>query len=507
MESIAKIRHRYHVKGQKISKIARDLNIARNTVKKILRSNEPEINYTRENNPAPQLGPYVDELKTLLEANEKAPGKEKYTAQRLFEVLTQRGYQGAYDSVQRFVKTWNERGGSLRVSAYIPLYYAPGEAYQFDWSTESAEIAGVTQTIHLAHIRLCFSRLFYLRAYPRETQEMLFDAHGQAFQFFGGNPTRGIYDNLKTGIDAIFTGKERRFNRRFLMMLSHYLIDPTACTPGAGWEKGQVENQVGNTREWLFVPKPSFKTFDELNGWLVERCLQIANTRKHPEQTERTLREVFETQEKNVLQPFATYFDGFVEREVPVSSTCLVRFDHNCYSVDCRYAKRTVSLRTYANRVVAVADGEIIGDHQRDFGKKQVVYNPWHYVPLLERKPGALRNGAPFKDWDLPDALQKVRLHLMKRLGGDRECVQILKAIQTDGLEAVTVACELALEEKAISADYILNVLSRLRPTPSVTIATPEQLRLTHEPVANCERYNHLLSSIASEKEVSHATT
>lgn len=363
----------------------------------------------------------------------------------------------------------------------------------------------MTQTVHLAHIRLCYSRLFFVCAYPRETQEMLFDAHGRAFHFFGGNPTRGIYDNLKTGIDTIFAGKVRRFNRRFMMMLSHYLIDPTACTPGAGWKKGQVENQVGNTREWLFVPKPRFKTWDELNTWLAERCLQLAHARQHPEQSEHKIWEIFETQEKQVLQPFATSFDGFVEREVPVSSTCLVRFDHNRYSVDCRYTKRTVSLRSYANRIVVVADGEIIAEHLRDFGKNQIIYNPWHYVPLLERKPGALRNGAPFKDWNLPDALQKVRTHLMKRIDGDRECVQILQAIQTDGLEAVIVACELALDEKVISADYILNVISRLRPTPSVAIVTPEQLQLTHEPVANCERYDHLLPSI-SGKEVHHAT-
>lgn len=505
MESIAKIRHRFHVKGQKIKRIARDLNIARNTVKKVLNNEDPGKGYSREQNPAPQLGPYEEELKALLEANEKMPIKGKYTAQRLFEILSEQGYQGAYDSIQRYVKRWRERGGSLRANAYIPLYYAPGEAYQFDWSSETAEIGGVSQTIHLAHLRLCFSRLFFVCAYPRETQEMLFDAHRRAFEFFGGNPTRGIYDNLKTGVDAIFTGKERRFNRRFLMMLSHYLIDPTACTPGAGWEKGQVENQVGNAREWLFVPKPRFKTWDELNGWLKERCQQLGRVRNHPEQPTQKIWEVFETQERKVLQPFATGFDGFVEREVPVSSTCLVRLDHNRYSVDCRYAKRTVSLRSYANRVVVVADGEIIGEHQRNFGKNQVIYNPWHYVPLLERKPGALRNGAPFKDWDMPLAFQKVSAHLMKRLGGDRECVQILKAIQTDGLESVIVACELALEEKVISADYILNVISRLRPTPSIAITTPEQLQLTHEPLANCERYDCLLSSLNSE-EIPYAT-
>jgi transposase len=507
METVAKIRHRHHVKGQSISKISRELNVARNTVKKVLRTDTPGKRYSRKQAVCAQLSNYVEDLTSLLEADASLPIKRRHTAQRLYETLKGKGYEGAYDSVQRYVKKWREQGGTLRVSAYIPLCFSPGEAYQFDWSHEIVEIGGVTQTIRVAHIRLCFSRVFRVVAYPRESQEMLFDAHNCAFEFFGGNPTRGIYDNLKTGIDAIFIGKERRFNKRFLMMLSHYLIDPTACTPGAGWEKGQVENQVGNIREWLFVPKPVFKSFDELNGWLRDRCLELNRTRKHPEQTERTLMEVFEAEEKKSLQPFCRPFDGFTERESPVSSTCLVRFDHNRYSVDCRYAKRTVSVRSYARQIIMVADGVIVGEHSRDFGKNKVIYNPWHYVPLLERKPGALRNGAPFQEWDLSEALKKIRIHLMRRPGGDREFVRILQAIQTEGLEAVSVTCELALAENAVSADYVLNVLSRLRPSPGVSsIATPEQLRLVHEPLANCQRYDRLLCANDQVQGVSHAT-
>ena len=139
--------------------------------------------------------------------------------------------------------------------AFIPQYFAPGEAYQFDFSHEHVELGGIDQVVKLAHLRLCHSRAFFLVAYPRESQEMVFDAHARAFEFFGGVPRRGIYDNLKPAVDAIFTGKERRYNRRFLVMCNHYLIDPTACTPASGWEKGQVENQVGNVREWLFTPK------------------------------------------------------------------------------------------------------------------------------------------------------------------------------------------------------------------------------------------------------------
>ena len=121
----------------------------------------------------------------------------------------------------------------------MPLSFAPGEAYQFDWSHEVVLIGGVTTKVKVAHLRLCHSRMFYVRAYPRESQEMVFDAHDRAFAFLGGACQRGIYDNMKTAVDAIFVGRERRYNRRFEQMCGHYLVEPVACTPASGWEKGQ----------------------------------------------------------------------------------------------------------------------------------------------------------------------------------------------------------------------------------------------------------------------------
>jgi hypothetical protein len=234
-----------------------------------------------------------------------------------------------------------------------------------------------------------------------------------------------------------------------------------------------------------------------LNTYLLESCLQLAKSRKHPEQSNKTVYEVFIDEEKDKLQPIIPSFDGYIEKELSVSSTCLIKFDHNRYSVDCRYASKSVSLRYYADNILVMADGEKIAEHKRNFDKNKIIYDPWHYVPLLERKPGALRNGAPFKDWWLSEALEKVKAHLMGRIGGDREFVSILQAIQIDGLEAVNVACELALSENAISADYILNALSRLRASRApIVVATPDQLKLQFEPVSNCKRYDQLLKEV-----------
>ena len=287
---------------------------------------------------------------------------------------------------------------------------------------------GVTVTVKVAHVRLCHSRMPLVRAYPRETQEMVFDAHDRAFAFFRGACRRGIYDNMKTAVETVFVGKDRLYNRRFLQMCSHYLVDPVACTPASGWEKGQVENQVGLVRERFFTPRLRFKSYDELNAWLLDQCIAYAKAHRHPELTDQTIWEAFEA-ERPKLVPYTGRFDGFHAVPASVSKTCLVRFDNNKYSVTASAVGRPVEIHAYADRVVIRQDGRIVGEHPRAFGRGATVYDPWHYVPVLARKPGALRNGAPFKDWVLPAAMERVRRKLAGVDDGDRQMVDIRVAV------------------------------------------------------------------------------
>ena len=382
--------------------------------------------------------------------------------------------------------------GAATTVAYVPLSFAPGEAYQFDWSHEVVLIGGTTVTVKVAHVRLCHSRMLFVRAYPRETQEMVFDAHNRAFAFFRGTCTRGIYDNMKTAVQAVFIGKDRLFNRCFLRMCGHYLVEPVACTPAAGWEKGQVENQVGLVRERFFTPRLRVASYDELNAWLLDRCVAYAKAHRHPELSDRTIWEVFEA-ERPKLVPITGPFDGFQATQAAVSKTCLVRFDNNKYSVAARAVGRPVEIQAYAERIVIRQDGAIVGEHRRRFGRGQTVYDPWHYVPVLARKPGALRNGVPFKDWPLPASLERIRRKLRGSDDGDRQMVKILAAALTDGLAAVEAACGEALAGGVHSADVVLNILARRRePEPAPTIRTPEALRLHHLPIADCARYDRL---------------
>ena len=262
----------------------------------------------------------------------------------------------------------------------------------------------------------------------------------------------------------------------------------------SGWEKGQVENQVGLGRERFFTPRLRFKSYIELNAWHLAKCLSWAKAHAHPERPEQTIWEVFE-EERPKLIPYRGRFDGFHALPASVSKTCLVQFDNNKYSVSASAVGRPVDIHAYADRIVIRQDGRVVGEHPRRYGRSATVYDPWHYAPVLARKPGALRNGAPFKDWVLPMALDRVRCKLAGSDDGDRQMVKILAAVLTDGLPAVEAACLQALSEGVHSADVVINILARQRdPGPAATILTPDALRLRHAPIANCARYDQLRS-------------
>ena len=495
VETIGRIRREHLVKGKSIKEIARDLRISRNTVRKILRSGGTAFSYEREVQPRPRLGRWKADLDRMLTENVGKAARERLTLIRLFEELRALGYAGGYDAVRRYARSWGREHASQTAAVFVPLSFAPGEAYQFDWSHEIVLMNGVTVTVKVAHLRLCHSRMMFIRAYPRETQEMVFDAHERAFAFFRGACTRGIYDNMKTAVETVFVGKDRQYNRRFLQMCAHHLVDPVACTPASGWEKGQVENQVGLIRERFFTPRLRVKTYDELNAWLTDKCVAYAKVHPHPERPEQTVWEVFE-EERPKLVPYRGRFDGFHALAASVSKTCLVRFDNNKYSVSASAVGRPVEIHAYADRIVIRQDGRAVAEHARRYGRGETIYDPWHYVPVLARKPGALRNGAPFKDWVLPAALERVRRKLAGSDDGDRQMVAILAAVLTDGLPAVEAACAQATSEGVHSSDVIINILARQRdPGPAATILAPDALRLRHAPAADCARYDQLRST------------
>lgn len=495
METIRKIRCAYERDKKSIRQIARDFNLARNTVKKMLRTGIIDQQYVRTTQPFPKLGAYQESLVARLSEDRDKPRREQRTAQVLFEELQRQGFSGGYDSVKRFVRKWRDSEADKPVAAYIPQAFDPGESFQFDWSYELVELGGKPVRVRVAHFRLSHSRMPFCVAYTREGLEMLLDAHVRAFEFYGGSCRKGIYDNLKTVVTKVLLGKERTFNRRFLNLASHYLFEPVACTPAAGWEKGQVESQVQFIRNRLFVPRLKFADLEELNQWLSDRCRTLAAGHKHPEFKDKTVAECF-AEEKQHLVTVSSPFDGYKEVPARVSGTSLVAYDSNRYSVNTKAVGKTAMVRAYANRVIIVHDGTVIGVHKREFRKDQVIYDPWHYLELLKRKPGALRNGAPFKEWDLPQPLAEMRQLLSRKPDGDRQFVGILSIIAVYGLEEVVAACAEAIATGVASRDVVFNIITRTRDEPDAsTCELPSHLpALKAPPHADCRRYDLLLS-------------
>jgi transposase len=492
MDTIGKIRRWHFRDGLSAREIAKKTSLSRNTVRKYLEGEAKEPVYPERQN-STNLDALAAQLTEKLDTDARLPRKQRRSVTKLFHELRQLGFTGSYGRVAAFVRRHRQARGTPNSAVFIPLQFAPGEAFQFDWSTEQVDIAGELVTLKVAHVRLCHSRLFFVKAYYRESMEMLFDAHTCAFAYFGGVPRRGIYDNMKTAVSVIEHGKQRQFNRRFLALASHYLFTPEACTPAAGWEKGQVENQVGNIREWLFVPRLKFATLADLNAWLLQQIQTLAQERSHPTLSDQTIADIA-AQERAQLESLPLEFDGFHDKPARISPSSLFGYDRNQYSVPCAWVNQVVSLRIYADRINVIADGNVIAQHVRRFTREKVFYDPLHYLPALTKKPGALRNGAPFVNWELPTSIKQVQTHLMKQIGGDRQMVRVLQCLPERGIEAVAVACELALEAHAINADYIINNVHRLTDTPAPPpLAIADDLKLRDEPLANTARYNSLL--------------
>jgi len=493
-----KIRALHQREGKSISEIARRTSLSRNTIKKWLKAPVEEVpKYRRERTPG-KLGPFVATLTQALKADAHRPRHERRTARALLVQIQAQGYSGGYSRLTDFIRQWRQgEGQAVLATAFVPLKFELGEAFQFDWSEEGLVVGGIYYRLQVSHLKLCASRAFWLVAYPSQGHEMLFDAHTRSFAALGGIPRRGIYDNMKTAVDKVKKGKGRIVNARFAAMCNHYLFDPDFCNVASGWEKGVVEKNVQDSRRriWIEAAEQRFHTFTELNAWLAERCRALWAELRHPEHKQFSVAEMLE-QEQPHMMPMTEPFDGYVENTARVSSTCLVSVARNRYSVPCELAGHQVSTRLYPGHVVVVTDDEVVARHERLSDRGQTCYDWQHYIPLVQRKPGVLRNGAPFAD--MPEPLLQLQRALMRRQGGDRVMAQVLAAVPTAGLEAVLVAVSLVLESGAVSAEHVLNVLARLNASPA-----PEQvetaLKLSEPPKADTGRYDSLRSATQGE--------
>ncbi|WP_423680284.1 MULTISPECIES: IS21 family transposase [unclassified Undibacterium] len=493
---LSKIR-RWHFREQiSLREIARRTGLSRNTIRHYLKEEIVDPVYPQRHTPS-KLDTFADKLAQWLFDETKKSRKQRRSLKQIHSDLCALGYDGSYDRIAAFARHWREeqieRNKGASKHTYIPLQFAAGEAFQFDWSEDWAMIAGERVKLQVAHFKLSHSRAFFVRAYLLQTHEMLFDAHHHAFVAWGGIPRRGIYDNMKTAVDKVKRGKARDVNARFAAMVSHYLFDAEFCNPASGWEKGQIEKNVQDARRRLWQKVPPQSSLVALNQWLAERCRALWEEVTHPTESI-PIHQAWLNEQKH-LMPVGQAFDGFVEHTKRISPTCLITFERNRYSVPASFANRPVSLHVYADRLLIIAEGKVIAEHQRLINRHHLpgytIYDWRHYLSVLQRKPGAIRNGAPFAE--LPQAFQSLQSILLKRTGGDREMVDVLALVLLHDEQTVLTAVQLALETGAASKQIVLNILSRLlEGTPIAPVDVPQALVLQVEPKANVTRYDSL---------------
>ena len=436
------------------------------------------------------LGAFREHLIARLEADKKGPVHYRRTAKKLHEELCLEGFTGAYSTVNAYVQKWKcqERLNASK-KAFVPQDYEPGEAFQFDWSEEEIELDGDWTKIKVAHIHLCYSGLFFMVAYRAEALEMVMDAHDKAFWFFAGVCAKGIYDNMKTVVQKVLMGKDREFNRRFLELACHHLFEPIACTPAAGWEKGGVERQVRTARENFFSPRVRVKSLETLNEQLSAFCLKWAKTTRHAHAKTQTIWEMYQ-KEKLHLAAYRHPFEACKLQPAVVTSTCLVAYETNQYSVDCKYVHEAALIKVYADKLVMVCREHVIGEHRRCFEKHKTLYNVLHYLPVLAYKPGALRNGAPFKQWKMPPALAGIQKQLAAHSDGKKQFIHILLQIRPYSLSKVEAACSKALKTGTHSAKFVLDALNVKPSPPSIASPYPPLIQI---PAGDCSGYNQRL--------------
>ena len=450
-----KVRHDYYRSGLGKRELSRKYGYHRDTIKKMLEFSIPP-GYQRKSPPhKPKLAPFVGVIDAILESDKDKPRKQRHTAKRIFErIQGEHSYEGGYTIVKDYVRKKRQ----LCREMFVPLIHPPGHA-QADFGEALAVINGVERKVHYLCISLPQSDDLFVKAYPAENMEAFCDGHNAAFSYFGGVPLRILYDNTKLAVGRIEKDGTRRHTQKFDELMSHYLFEVRFGRPAKGNDKGKVEGLVGYVRRNFLVPIPRFNSFDSLNLHLEEHCRKRRDKkiRSHKE----TIGERFKLDQEKLLALPAFPYDASDKVGTRVSSLSLVRYKTNDYSVPVTYGHRDVQIKASVHEVVIHCGAEEIARHQRSYEKEDFVFDPLHYLPLIEKKVNALDQAAPLQGWELPEEFSTLRRLLESRAGkkGKREYVQVLRLLESFKLEEVRHAIRDAICLQAISFDAIKHLV------------------------------------------------
>jgi transposase len=455
VEIYGRVRRAVRVEGRSQRAVAREFGLSRETVRKMLQYAVPPGYQRQQPIKRPKLGPWLGVIDAILEDDKLRPAKQRHTAKRIFERLKEEhGFTGGYTIVKDYVRSAELHSREM----FIPLTHAPGEA-QADFGEALVMIAGVEQKAHYLAVDLPHSDDCFVAAFPAETTEAFLEGHVRAFAYFGGVPTRILYDNTKIAVARILGGEERQRTRAFSELQSYYLFADKFGRPAKGNDKGKVEGLVGYARRNFMVPIPRVSSWEELNTRL-EAESQKRRLRRLRGHTE-TIGERFERDHRAMLPLPAAPYEACEKIAGRVSSLSLVRYRSNDYSVPTQYGHRQVWVKGYVHQVVIACGSEVIARHERSYERETVVFDPMHYLALLEQKTRALDQAAPLAGWQLPECFAQLRHLLEARLKkhGSREYVQVLRLMETFALAEVTHAIEDALMLGTISFDAVRHLL------------------------------------------------
>jgi len=455
VEIYGRVRRAVRVEGQSQRAVAREYGLSRETVRKMLQYAVPPGYQRQQPIKRPKLGPWLGVIDAILNDDKLRPVKQRHTSKRIFERLKdEHGFTGGYTIVKDYVRTATLRGQEM----FVPLVHPAGEA-QVDFGEALVVIAGVEQKAHYLAMDLPHSDDCLVVAFPAETTEAFLEGHVRAFAYFGGVPTRILYDNTRIAVAKILGGEQRQRTRSFSELQSYYLFADKFGRPARGNDKGKVEGLVGYARRNFMVPIPRASSWEELNLHLEADCRKRRERllRGHTE----TIGERFERDRAALLPLPAAPYEACEKISARVSSLSLVRYRGNDYSVPTEYGHRQVWVKGYVHEVVIACGSEVIARHQRSYERESVVFDPLHYLALLEQKTRALDQAAPLAGWQLPECFAQLRRLLEARLRkhGSREYVQVLRLMETFDIAEVTLAIEDALRLGTISFDAVRHLL------------------------------------------------
>ncbi len=488
------IRRAYFIEKQSLREIAKEQHVARKTIRKAIASAEADVYTLKGPRPAPLLDPYKGRIGELLAENETLPPKQRYTGHLIFKELAKAGYQGSEPTVRRYIA--QRRREKHRPKVYIPLEFDPATDAQADWGEAVVEIAGERSTVQIFYMRLCYSRKLFMMAFPTQNQEAFFAGHVQAFHYFGGVPHRITYDNLKAAVQKLLEGHSRQEQVAFMALRSHYLFESYFCTPGQATQKGGVEHAVGFGRRNFLVPIPQVASFAELNALLLTRCQE--NDARQIDGQPLTIGAAWAL-ERPLLRALPTKdYPCCVSKPVSLTPYSQIEFAGNRYSVPTDKVEAQLVVKAYPFRVDILYLDDVIASHPRCYGKDQDIYDPLHYLPLLEQRPGAFQHAKPVRRWRAgwPPVYERLLARLQVEGDGLREFVRILKLHQEFPAELVEQAVIQALEYGCLHLDGIKLCLRQLMhpalAIPALDLTERPQLGLAIE-LPDLQRYDQLL--------------